>query len=252
MKCITNNLNFTNTESIQKIAEDNFKNHIVENTYPGRGIVIGRNQKGCLMLIFWIMGRSINSRNRLFKFEKGILSTAVANPSLLEDPTLIIYNVMRDVGKFVVVSNGRHTDAICEGLEHGKSIFSSLNEQKHEQDGPNYTPRISGLVDNSESSIILAKICKSDFSKDQSMHHYHRYTHIPSGYGYCITTYMNNGNPLPSFTGDPILLPLNGDANAIADIYWKGLNHENRISLFTREFAEKDEDNLKIINRFHS
>jgi len=120
MKCTTNNLNFTNTKFFQEIAENNFKKHIVENTYPGRGIVLGRNQVGSFVIIFWTMGRSSNSRNRIFKYEKGILSTVTANPSLLGDPSLIIYNVMRDFGKFTVVSSGSHTDTILKGLENGK------------------------------------------------------------------------------------------------------------------------------------
>ena len=109
------------------LAEKNFKQHIAENVYPGRGIVLGRNEENSWNVIYWIMGRSSNSRNRIFTHENGILSTEAADPKLLEDPSLIIYNVMRDVDRWIVVSNGSHTDTICDGLKKGESFYTSLH-----------------------------------------------------------------------------------------------------------------------------
>ena len=243
-------MNCTNTDLHIELAGRNFTNHIAENVYPGRGIVIGRNHENSWIVIYWIMGRSPNSRNRIFRYENGILRTDAADPSLVEDAALIIYNAMRDVDDRIVVSNGSQTDTICDGLMQGSSIYTSLYTESHEPDKPNYTPRISGYIERKESSMILVKISKSDFSVDHSEHHFYRYSGIPMGYGYCLTTYMGDGNPLPSFHGDPIILPLEGDADQIADIYWQGLNADNRISLAARELEKSGKDHLKIINRF--
>ena len=243
-------MNFTNTDLTMELAEINLKQHIVENVYPGRGIVLGRNDENSWIVIYWIMGRSSNSRNRIFTHENGIVRTEAADPSMLEDPSLIIYNVMRDVDERIVVTNGSHTDTICNGLAQGKNFYTSLHSEKHEPDAPNYTTRISGIIDQSDSSLTLSRISKSDFSTEHSAHFYYRYTDIPAGYGYCLTTYMGDGNPLPAFEGDPILVPLEGDAERIANFYWQKLNQDNRISLFVRELESSGENRLKIINRF--
>ena len=243
-------MKYTNIELNQELAGRNFKNHITENVYPGRGIVLGRNHENSWIAIYWIMGRSSYSRNRIFTHENGILRTEAADPSLLEDPSLIIYNVMRDVDERIVLTNGSHTDTICNGLAQGKSFYTSLHSEKHEPDAPNYTTRISGMIEASESSLTLSRITKSDFSAEHSSHHYYRYSDVANGYGYCVTTYMGDGNPLPAFQGDPLLLPLEGNAEEIANSYWQKLDPENRISLFVREMASSGEDNLKIINRF--
>ena len=250
MNCTANNLNYTNTRLTRESAEQNFKNHIVENAYPGRGIVIGRNHENSWIVIYWIMGRSSNSRNRIFKHENGILHTEAADPSLVEDPSLIIYNAVRDVDDCVVVTNGSQTDTICEGLKKRKSFYSSLYTEKHEPDAPNFTSRISGLIEQKKSLMTLAKISRCDFSAEQSVYHFYRYNEIGAGFGYCLTTYMGDGNSLPPFKGDPILLPLEGNADQIADIYWKALNRDNRISLAVRELTVSGKDSLKIINRF--
>ena len=243
-------MNFTNIDLIKKLAENNLKQHIVENVYPGRGIVLGRNEANSWIVIYWIMGRSSNSRNRIFTHENGILRTEAADPTLLEDPSLIIYNVMRDVDERIVVTNGSHTDIICDGLANDESFYTSLHSEKHELDAPNYTTRISGIIEPSTSSIALSRITKSDFSAEHSSHFYYRFNEIPPGYGFCLTTYMGDGNPLPAFEGDPLLLPLEGDAEQIANSYWQKLNPDNRISLFVRELESSGEDRLKIINRF--
>jgi IMP cyclohydrolase len=234
----------------KKLAEKNLKQHIAENVYPGRGIVLGRNEENSWIVIYWIMGRSSNSRNRVFTHENGILRTEAADPTLLEDPSLIIYNVMRDVDERILVTNGSHTDTIYDGLAQDESFYTSLHSKKHEPDAPNYTTRISGIIEPTTSSMALSRITKSDFSAEHSTHFYYRYNEIPPGYGYCLTTYMGDGNPLPAFEGDPILVPLEGDAERIANFYWQKLNQDNRISLFVRELESSGENRLKIINRF--
>ena len=242
-------MSFTNIELIKELAARNFSRHISENAYPGRGIVLGRNHENSWILVYWIMGRSSNSRNRIFTHENGILRTEAADLSIVEDPSLIIYNAMRDLGDCVVVSNGKHTDTICKGLEKGKSFYTALHSEKHEPDAPNFTPRISGIIQCEEGSMVLSIISKSDFSDEQSVHRFYRYTDIAPGYGYCLTTYMGDGNPLPSFKGDPLMLPLQGNAEKIANFYWQELNQDNRISLAVRELTHTGEDRLKIINR---
>ena len=137
----TNNLSFTNFELIKEDASQNFSRHISENVYPGRGIVLGRNHENSWNVIYWIMGRSSNSRNRVFTQKNTILQTQVADWSIVEDTSLIIYNVMRDLGACIVVSNGKHTDTTYKGLEDGKSFYSALHSEKHEPDYPNYTPQ---------------------------------------------------------------------------------------------------------------
>jgi len=241
-------LSFTNIELIKELAVRNFSRHISENAYPGRGIVLGRNHENSWIVICWIMGRSSNSRNRIFTYENGILRTEAADSSMVEDPSLIIYNAMLDLDDYIVVSNGKHTDTICKGLEDGKSFYTALDSEKHEPDPPNCTPRISGIIQREEGSMALSIISKSDFSVDQSQHRFFRYTEIALGYGYCLTTYMSDGNPLPSFKGGPLILPLQGNAEQIAAFYWQGMNQDNRISLAVRELTHTGEDRLKIIN----
>ena len=242
-------MSFTNIELIKELAARNFSRHISENAYPGRGIVLGRNHENSWILVYWIMGRSSNSRNRIFTHENGILRTEAADLSIVEDPSLIIYNAMRDLDDCIVISNGNHTDTICKGLEKGKSFYTSLQKEKYEPAAPNYTPRISGIIQRKEGSIVLSIISKCDFSDEQSVHRFYRYTDIAPGYGYCLTTYRGDGNPLPSFKGDPLLLPLHGNAEKIANFYWQELNQDNRISLAVRELTHTGEDRLKIINR---
>jgi len=242
-------LSFTNIEVIKKLAALNFRRHISDNVYPGRGIVLGRNHENSWIVIYWIMGRSSNSRNRIFIHENSILRTEAADSSMVENPSLIIYNAMRDLDGCIVVSNGKTTDTICKGIEDGKSFYTVLNSEKHEPDPPNYTPRISGIIQREKGAMALSIIRKSDFSVEQSEHRFYRCTDIAPGYGYCLTTYLGDGNPLPSFKGDPLMLPLQGNAEQIVNFYWQELNQDNRISLAVRELSQTGEDQLKIINR---
>ena len=222
---------------------NNFKTHIQYNSYPGRGIVIGYNNAGESIVIYWIMGRSDNSRNRVFKYKNNILSTEAADPSLVEDPSLIIYNAMRGIGHNIIVSNGSQTDMIYDKLMLGSGFLTSLAYETYEPDAPNYTPRISGYLDKNFKNISLSIIKRNHTGNTDRC--FYRYSNIPLGVGYCVTTYMGDGDPLPSFQGEPILLPLTGNVDDIANTYWEALNEDNRISLMVREG-----DYVKIINKY--
>ena len=222
---------------------NNVLEHISNNSYPGRGIVLGQNHDGVWIAIYWIMGRSDNSRNRIFTHKDNVLSTEAANPSLVKDPSLIIYNAMRGIGHNIIVSNGSQTDVIYDKLMLGSSFLASLEHEKYEPDAPNYTPRISGYIDRNVNSISLSIIKRNHTGNTD--YHFYRYSNIPLGVGYCITTYTSDGDPLPSFQGEPILLPLNGNADEIADTYWNELDKDNRISLGLRF-----NNIVKIINKY--
>ena len=217
--------------------------HISSNSYPGRGIVLGRNHNSEWVAVYWIMGRSPNSRNRIFKYENKILSTEAADPSKVKDPSLIIYNAMRGIGHNVIVSNGSQTDMIYDKLMLGSGFLASLENETYEPDEPNYTPRISGFIDKNRQCITLS-IIKINHTGDTDRCFY-CYSNMPTGYGYCITTYKENGHPLLSFQGEPILLSLKGSAEEIANTYWNELDSNNRISLM----AYVDDD-IKIINKY--
>ena len=178
---------------------NNVLEHISNNNYPGRGIVLGRNLDGMWIAIYWIMGRSDNSRNRIFTYKDNVLSTEAADPSLVKDPSLIIYNAMRGIGHNIIVSNGSQTDVIYDKLMLGSSFLASLEHEKYEPDAPNYTPRISGYIDRNVNSVSLS-IIKRNHTNDVD-HRFYRYSNIPLGVGYCITTYVSDGDPLPSFQG---------------------------------------------------
>ena len=217
--------------------------HLTNNSYPGRGIVIGRNYEGAWIVIYWIMGRSDNSRNRILKYENNILSTEAADSSLVEDSSLIIYNAMRSIGHNIIVSNGSQTDIIYDKLMLGSSFLASLENEKNEPDAPNYTSRISGYLDRNLNRINLSVIKRNHTGNID--HCFYRYSNIILGYGYCITTYTSDGDPLPSFHGDPIILPLEGNIKQITNTYWNELDSDNRISIMGRE-----DDLVMIINKY--
>lgn len=242
----------TPISTIQQEAQKNLHDRLINNDYPGRGIVMGKNPQGDWIIAYWIMGRSVNSRNRIFLYENNVLRTQAANPDLLIDPSLTIYNAMCEQDGHFIVSNGAHTDTIVEGMKAGKSFESSLLQERHEPDAPNYTPRISGLLTpDSSSPITLSIIKKSAFGDPHSEHSFFQYTEIPNGYGYGITTYEHNGNPLPSFVGSPFTIELQGDNTEKLMIkLWKNLNEANRISLAVLQVnAETLESKMCVVNK---
>ena len=238
---------------LKKLAARNLEQRLRENSYPGRGIVIGRNQRQNWIQVYWIMGRSANSRNRIFVLENGILRTEAADPAKLEDPSLIIYNAMRASGRRFIVSNGTHTDALCQGMEREQPFAEILLNENHEPDGPNFTPRISGCVDLSRAGprAWLSIIKASSFDANLSEHHFFHYAATKPGYGYAITTYQGDGEPLPSFEGAPFLLTLQGSAEQIAESLWSALDSNNRISLAVRWIDPSTlRSGVVVINRY--
>ncbi len=238
---------------LKDLAAQNLKKHLRENSYPGRGIVIGRNERLEWIQVYWIMGRSANSRNRILVYERGLLRTQAANPDKVVDPSLIIYNAMRASGRRFIVSNGVQTDTIYNKMELGQPFPETLLNSNHEPDGPNFTPRISGCVDLSqtEAQAWLSTIKVSPFDRKSSEHHFFHYASVKPGYGYAITTYRGDGVPLPSFVGAPFLLSLQGSADRIATTLWSVLDAENKISLAVRWIDPcSAHSDVVVINRY--
>lgn len=221
------------------------------NRYLGRGIIIGKNDAGAWIEVYWIMGRSENSRNRVFVVEDGVLKTQAADPAKVKDPSLIIYNAMRDRDDNWIVSNGDQTDTIYQGLGEGMSFEEALAQRNHEPDEPNWTPRISGCVDLSAAAPVvwLSIIKVSPFCTECSEHQCFRYACVKPGCGYAITTYRQDGNPIPAFDGTPYIVPLQGAAQEIADYYWQLLDEDNKISLAVRQIADGKADTI-VLNKY--
>tara|TARA_B100000519_G_C14255798_1_gene444956 strand:- start:13 stop:741 length:729 start_codon:yes stop_codon:yes gene_type:complete len=235
-------------------AFEKLKSHIRDNPYPGRGLVIGRSHGGdSWQQVYFIMGRSPNSRNRQFKVDDRVLETQPFDASKVEDPSLIIYEAMLELdGKFLV-SNGDQTRTAFEGLRAGRSLREALSEREREPDAPNYTPRITGMLDvgGDEVSIALS-ILKANRSDPTYTDRCYYYPSLPrAGEGYALTTYMGDGNPLPSFEGDPLVLPMQSDPEETLELYWDALDTGNRISLAVKEIsATEDASRIIIRNKY--
>lgn len=208
-----------------------------KNEYPGRGIVIGRSEDGkSAVTAYFIMGRSANSRNRIFVAEGEGIRTEAYDPSKLEDPSLIIYAPVRVLGSKTIVTNGDQTDTIYEGMERQLTFEQSLRSRMFEPDGPNYTPRISGVLQVSDGKYNYAmSILKSDDGDPSScIRNTFTYENPKAGEGRFIHTYMHDGNPLPSFEGEPEKVAVEGDIDSFAEMIWNSLNEDNKVSLFVR------------------
>ena len=202
------------------------------NTYPGRGIVMGFNKQGDQAIqIYWVMGRSENSRNRILVQEGNVVKTKPFDASKVKDPTLIIYTAMKEVRGGHLVSNGDQTDSIAQIIEKGGTFGEGLRERTYEPDAPNFTPRITGEYSSeSESPFFILSIIRKDPFSDRPIHNLQLYK-PESGTGKCIHTYEGDGNPLPSFKLDPYLVTLEGSIDQIAQTFWDLLNAENRVAL---------------------
>ena len=207
------------------------------NAYPGRGIVIGRSANGkYAVTAYFIMGRSTNSRNRVFVTEGDGIRTQAFDPSKLEDPSLIIYAPVRVLGNRTIVTNGDQTDTIYEGMDSLLTFEQSLQSREFEPDAPNYTPRISGVmhVENGGYDYAMS-ILKSDNGNPSSCLRFtYAYENPLPGEGHFIHTYMHDGNPLPSFQGEPKQVEIPDDMEGFADMLWSSLNEDNKVSLFVR------------------
>lgn len=233
--------------------EENFNLKIKENSYPGRGLVMGRSDSGQCLQLYWIMGRSDNSRNRRFSLEDGVLRTVAADPDKMQDPSLVIYEVMLDWNKTFIVGNGDQTSTVYRSLQQGFSFDSALLSRDHEPDGPNFTPRITGMIQLGgprpyfSYSILKSTKEMTDFS-DRNFFYKEV---IPTGVGYMLTTYEGDGNPLPSFEGEPVAMPLSGSEENIMDKYWEALDTDNKISLALRSIDPKTGESQVIVkNRY--
>ena len=257
MATLTNNVQEHTTHHKMNMTDHalaNFDSHLQQNPYPGRGIVVGKIKGEEWIQIYWIMGRSENSRNRIFHHESNILRTQAADPKKVEDPSLIIYNAMRELDKCYIVSNGSHTDVIYDAAEARRPLEEALAEEKHEPDAPNFTPRISACLNlhRKKEPLCLSIIKAKPQNTDASERCFFRYDTVPEGYGYGVTTYQSDGNPLPSFQGEPLLFPLQGNAQDIAKTYWNALNKDNRISLAVKSIHPESETSSLIVMNRHS
>ncbi|MBC8573740.1 IMP cyclohydrolase [Jingyaoa shaoxingensis] len=224
-----------------------------ENAYPGRGIVIGKSEDGkYAVTAYFIMGRSENSRNRVFVTEGEGIRTQAYDPSKLTDPSLIIYAPVRVLGKETIVTNGDQTDTVYEGVSTGLTFEQSLRSREFEPDAPNYTPRISGMltVENGRFDYQMS-ILKSNNGNPAACNRYtFSYENPVAGEGHFIHTYLCDGNPLPSFEGEPKLVAIQDDIEIFTELLWNSLNEENKVSLFVRYIdIETGKYETKIVNK---
>ena len=225
-----------------------------KNSYPGRGIVIGRSADGKkAATAYFIMGRSVNSRNRVFTATNDGIVTEAADPSKLSDPHLIIYAPVRKLGNITIVTNGDQTDTIYDNMAKGQTFEQSLREREYEDDAPNYTPRISGIIEieNGRYNYSMSILKSADGDPSCVERFTYNYAAPIAGTGHFIHTYMGDGNPLPSFEGEPEKISVPDDINEFAAKLWDSLNADNKVSLFVRyiDIATGAEE-TKIINKF--
>ena len=212
------------------------KDLLTQNPYPGRGIILGKSADGRHAVIaYFIMGRSENSRNRVFVPFEGGIKTEAFDPAKLQDPSLIIYAPVRVSGSDTIVTNGDQTDTIYDFLEAGATFEDALRTRTFEPDAPNYTPRISGLVSLRNAFSYKLSILKSADGNPAAVRRYFfDYTPAVCGEGHFLHTYRCDGNPIPSFVGEPVPVAISGDLDSFTALLWENLNEANKVSLFTR------------------
>ena len=234
-----------------KIAS--LQQELQQNSYPGRGIVLGRSEDGAYAVsAYFIMGRSENSRNRVFVEDGAGIRTQAFDPSKMVDPSLIIYAPVRVLGDYTIVTNGDQTDTVYDLMQAGKTFEESLRTREFEPDAPNYTPRIPGLIDQSNNGFSYAlSILKSADGDPSSCQRYtFSYSNPIAGVGHFIHTYEGDGNPLPSFSGEPQKIAVSGDIDAFTEMLWSSLNAENKVSLFVRYIDLKTKKTeTRIVNK---
>ena len=223
------------------------------NSYPGRGIIIGKSPDGKkAVTAYFIMGRSENSRNRVFVEDGEGIRTQAFDPSKLTDPSLIIYAPVRVLGNKTIVTNGDQTDTIYEGMDHQLTFEQSLRSREFEPDGPNYTPRISGVmhIENGNFNYAMSILKSNNGNPDSCNRYTFAYENPVAGEAHFIHTYMHDGNPLPSFEGEPKLVEVLDNMEEFADLLWNSLNEENKVSLFVRYIdIETGNYETKIVNK---
>jgi hypothetical protein len=222
----------TSLQDLRREAEHNLR-RLAANPYPGRGIVVGRSADGAALLqLYWIMGRSGNSRNRMFVAEGARLRTRPLDPARMERPELVIYTAMDVLDGHHVVTNGDHTDTVLDALRAGRDYREALRTRRHEPDAPHHTPRIAAGVRAAEGDAWLAVLKAQAGSPEHTVRSFFELEALPPGFGWCVTTYRGDGDPLPSFAGEPYPLPLaEGTAEGELRRIWDCLNGDNRIAL---------------------
>ena len=229
------------------------ENELKGNSYPGRGIVIGKSPNGAYAVTaYFIMGRSENSRNRVFIEDGKGIRTQAFDPSKLSDPSLIIYAPVKVLGNKTIVTNGDQTDTIYELMDKQQTFEQALRTREFEPDAPNYTPRISGImhVENGTYNYAMSILKSNNGNPDACNRYTFAYENPVSGEGHFIHTYMQDGDPLPSFEGEPKLIGLDDDIDAFTNRVWESLNEDNKVSLFVRYIDIKTgEYESRIVNK---
>lgn len=225
---------------------------IANNSYVGRGIVIGKTPDAQKAVVaYFIMGRSANSRNRVFAEKDGALYTEPFDISKVQDPSLIIYAALRSYENKLIVTNGNQTDTVYEGLEKGLSFSEALESREFEPDSPNFTPRISGMLTFKENDFSYQmSILKSADAEGTACNRYTFAYVAQPGLGHFIHTYVCDGNPIPTFQGEPERVAMDNDINAFTDKLWNALDADNKISLYVR-YVDLTNGNVekKLINK---
>jgi IMP cyclohydrolase len=213
----------------------NISQLLKDNSYPGRGIIIGKSEDSeNAVIAYFIMGRSENSRNRIFVAENDGIKTEAYDPSKLVDPSLIIYSPVRVYKNATIVTNGDQTDTIFEHLSNNRTFEQALRTREFEPDAPNFTPRISGIVEKNVSyfSYKLSILKSNRFNSASCLRFFYEYVAPVNGEGHFIHTYKCDGNPIPSFEDEPTTIAINGDINTFSNTLWQSLNSENKVSLY--------------------
>ena len=222
------------------------------NEYPGRGIVIGKSEDGrSIAIAYFIMGRSANSKNRVFIEDGDTVTIYPADSSKVEDPSLIIYSPIRKIGDSLIVTNGDQTDTIYDFMKNGDTFEEALETREFEPDGPNWTPRISGVVTLDDSESYKMSILKSQDADGTECARYTFSYKLQNGLGHFIHTYKENGNPIPTFEGEPERVAIPNSASELKQLIWNNLNEENKISLYVR-YIDITGGNMenKLVNKF--
>ena len=225
------------------------------NSYPGRGIIIGRSEDGKqAVTAYFIMGRSGNSRNRVFVEDGAGIRTQAFDPSKLTDPSLIIYAPVRVLGNKTIVTNGDQTDTIYELMDKQQTFEQALRTREFEPDAPNYTPRISGIlhVEQGHYNYAMSILKSNNGDPSSCLRFTFAYNNAKPGEGHFIHTYQGDGNPLPSFEGEPVPVEIPNDLDAFTDLLWNSLNEDNKVSLFVRFIDIKTGAyETRIVNKNH-
>lgn len=221
------------------------------NSYPGRGIVIGETPNGeNLVQVYWIMGRSASSRNRIFKQDGEFVKTQLFKDDKTIDTSLIVYYPARNFGKYHIITNGDQTDTIYDFIKNNKTFEEALNTRTFEPDGPNFTPRISGIIDTENKSYKLSILKSIDNNEEYLTRQYFNYEKFIPGVGHLIHTYKQDGNPLESFKGEPKVVNIYDDIDETINYYWDNINSDNRVSILAKYINVKTgEVTIKIINK---